>query len=185
MSIKTAVYDGAMFLQLDQVCEVIESGETPDDDTKKEIELLTRCANLVLVEIASCYYPLKTVEKVTASGGYIYYENLSKPIIDTYYIKNSAGEGVRFTEYFYRIAVRDGEYEIEYSYACPPLSLDDEIPYKNNRVSDRILAYGIACEYCVISGMVNEASIWQKRYYDALIGSGDKREKKVKARGWL
>ena len=183
---KNAVYNGAMFLQLDAVCESIENKTEPDDDTEKEINLLVRCANLVLGEIVGCYLPLKKTEKVISDDGYVFYDELSKPIIDVYSVKNSSGEKIRFYEYFDRVKVGEvGEFEIEYSYSLNSLLLDDDLPFKSERISERIIAYGIACEYCIISGMVTEASIWQKRYYDALNGLNSKREKTIKPRGWV
>lgn len=187
MTINSAIYTSAMFLQLDQVCLALDDETEMDDDTKREIDLLLRCANLVLNEISCAYYPLKTTQKVQAKGRYINYCDLEKPLVDTYSIKSSAGENLRFSEYYDRIYVygeSDSEFEIEYSYPCPQMQLGDEIPYESQRVSERILAYGTVCEYYVASGMSAEASVWQKRYYNALEQSKSKREKVVKARRW-
>ncbi|MBR2989302.1 MAG: hypothetical protein IKC64_06245 [Clostridia bacterium] len=187
MTIKSAIYTSAMFLQLDQVCLALDENGEIDEDTQREIDLLLRCANLVLSEISCAYYPLKTTQKVRAKGRYIHYRDLEKPLVDIYSIKSSSGESVRFSEYYDRIFVygeSDGEFEIEYSYPCPSLALDDEIPYQSERVSERILSYGTVCEYYVVSGMTSEASVWQKRYYNALEQSKSRREKRVKTRRW-
>ena len=66
MKLKTAIYYASMFLGLDEVSELIESGEVGDEEQEKEKAILLRCANLVVSEIASDWIPLKTRESINS-----------------------------------------------------------------------------------------------------------------------
>lgn len=188
MKLKDAVYYAAMFLQLGEVCEALESDNANySGDVKSEIDLLVRCANLVIGEAASDYLPLKTNEKVTASeDGEILYSALTRSVIDVYSVKNAAGKSVPVKKYFDRVILpAAGEYVVEYSYMPEFKELDDALPY-TERLSARVIAYGTACEYCIISGMSDEAALWDKRYKDGLnLSALPKEEKRVAKRRWL
>ncbi len=185
MKLKTAIYYASMFLGLEEVSELIESGETGDDEQEHEKELLLRCANLVVSEIASDWVPLKVRESVVVKGGAIEYVALNKRVVDVYSITDKWGNKVAFREFYDRIMIADGEYEIEYSYLPENVGIDDELPFKKNSPSERVIAYGIACEYSIISGMAEEASIFEQRFTDALsIVTKVKKEQKIKRRRW-
>ena len=96
------------------------------------------------------------------------------------------GSSVSYKSYFDRITLAaPGKYTIEYSYAPGTLDVEDDSPY-SERVPARVLAYGAACEYCIISGMTDEAVLWDKRFKDALgIAALKKSEKRVPKRRWL
>ncbi len=186
MKLKTAVYYAAMFLQLGEVCEALEGEGDYPAAAAGEIDRLTRCLNLVLNEAACDYLPLKTVEEVVSADGEIRLEALSKPVVDIYAVRSEAGLPAPYKSYFDRITLSaPGRYRIEYSYAPGTLDIDDDSPY-SERVPARALAYGTACEYCIISGMTDEAVLWDKRFKDALgIAALKKGEKRVPKRRWL
>lgn len=182
MTIKDAVYYSAMFLQLDETCQVLENGET-DDETDR----LLRLANLVASEIASEYYPLKSSVKLTTNdNAEIMLSDFPCNVVDIYSAVNTDGISVGIKQYHDRIILpKKGEYEIVYSFVMPTLTLDSEIPFPS-KIGARVLAYGIACEYCLISSMADEGALWDKRYKDALEnGTTPKREMRVKRRRWI
>ena len=102
-----------------------------------------------------------------------------------YSVKDEYGRTVPVREYFDRILVpKKGRYEVEYSYMPQSVGLDDEIPY-TERLGARAIGYGTACEYCIISGMTDDAVLWDKRYKDALhLAETGKTDKRVKPRRW-
>lgn len=184
MTIKEVMLTSATFLQLDETYKVIESGKVDGDE---ESELLLRCVNLVVSEIANEYYPLKEKSVVEANGnGEIFYEDFPKTPYDIYKVVNESGISVPFTRYHDRLIVpRVGKYEIYYSFVPAFLSLSDELPFPE-KVDARVVAYGVACEYCLISGMTEDAVVWDKRYKNALtVASFPYGEKRVKTRRWL
>lgn len=52
-----------------------------------------------------------------------------------------------------------------------------------NRISDRVICYGIAAEYCITKGL-DEAELWDGRYKQAIENAGA-RSVKIKARKFL
>ena len=84
MDLKTVVYYAAMFLQLEDVTEALESDSEYIGETADEIDRLTRCANLVLSETAADYMPLKTREEIYCENGEMLFTQLSKPVIDVF-----------------------------------------------------------------------------------------------------
>ncbi len=186
MKLKEAVYYAAMFMQLDNVCAAIESGGEADEETAKETDRLIRCANLVLNEAASDYLPLKVTERVSSSGLAVKYTDLNKPIIDLLAVTDKSGKNVPIKQYYDRITLPyEGEFDVTYSYAPETVGLEDELPY-TERLGARALAYGTAGEYAIISGMTDEAVLWDKRFKDALgLASAVKREMKLPKRRWL
>ena len=91
MDLKTVVYYAAMFLQLEDVTEALESDSEYIGETADEIDRLTRCANLVLSETAADYMPLKTREEIYCENGEMLFTQLSKPVIDVFSVSSAAG----------------------------------------------------------------------------------------------
>lgn len=191
MKIFNAVYTAAVFLQLDALCDALserESGgdsEMPESE-RKEAEILVRCCNLVLHELSESYFPLIERVKAKAADGRIYYDSLPKKITDVVSVKKN-GVKVFFREFFDCITVpEDGEYALEYAFEPPAVTLNDDSPFKSAKPSARLAAYGIAREYCLISGMTDDAAMWDGRFLScAQEQSRNKREKRVKRRAWL
>ncbi len=184
MKTKTAIYYAAMFLSLEEVCESIESGEMTAE-TEKEISILLKCANLIVNEITTDWIPLKKREKITVTGGERRLSDLEKPLMDVYKLLDGCGNEVKFRQFFDRIFCDDGDYIIEYSYFPDELTLESEIPFVISAPAVRVIAYGIACEYDIISGLTAEATVWENKFIDGLkSATRAKRELKVKGRRW-
>ncbi len=184
MKTKTAIYYSAMFLSLEEVCQALESG-VMSEEAQKECDILVKCANLIVDEIASDWLPLKNKEKITVNAGEFDMKNLQKPVIDVFRITDKEGRRGRFRQFFDKLFCDDGEYEIEYSYAPGELTLESDLPFPLSTPSVRVIAYGIACEYNIISGLTAEASVWENKFIDALkSATSKKREFTVKRRRW-
>lgn len=181
MTIKNAVYYAAMLLQLDDTLTALENGELDEEALR-----LLRCGNLVVSEIASEYYPLKDKIKLSVDErGEITFDSFPVRPIEIFSAKDRNGISTPFTALADLIVLPSkGEYEFTYSYEPPLLQLEDDLPFPT-KITERIVAYGIACEYCLISSMTDEAVTWDKRYKDALREAVfPKTEKRVKRRGW-
>ena len=57
-----------------------------------------------------------------------------------------------------------GVYTVKYLYAPAPKALTDESDFPGYPIGERMLAYGIASEYCLIAGDVEAAESWESRY---------------------
>lgn len=184
MKIKSAVTDAAVMLGLDEIITALESDETPSGDAADEINRLVRCANLVLGELAADLMPLKTRETLVFSP-HALYSAFSRPPIDIYSVTDNSGAAVRFHEAFDRVEVKTGgDYTVEYSYSPSPVALTDEIPFPS--LPPFVLGQGIAREYCVISGMTEEASVWDQRFNASVAARvRPKKEVRIRRRAWV
>lgn len=60
------------------------------------------------------------------------------------------------------------EVEIEYSYYLPKVESLKDIVNLDNLVKEHTLALGVASEYCYISGLFDDAEIWNKKFTSEL-----------------
>ncbi len=183
---KDCVLSAAQNLQLDDVSNALKTaGANYSGDAAEEINLLLRCVNSVLHEIACDYIPLKKTEKLKSADFRIYYRDFSENIIDIYSVKYN-GSSVAFKRFHDCILVPlEAGFAIEYSYAPLKGTLETKLPWEDARLGERIIGYGAACEYSLLTGNTDEAAMWDKRFKDALFkASVPKSEMKIKARKW-
>lgn len=185
MLMSDCVVNAAVFLGLDDVVNAIENNQNEvPEETQKAIDLLVKCGNLVICEVAESYVPMKKIEPITSKNKIIDLGKLSRKVIDIYSLKLGA-QRVKFKQLAEGLMVEnDGEYNIEYSYSPSMAVLRGEIESPGNKLSERIAGYGMACEYCLISGMTDDAVLWDKRFKDALDSISDKHEKVIYRRKW-
>lgn len=148
-------------------------------------KLLLRCANSCLDEIASEYIPLESETKVKAQDGLIAYSKLGTAVYDVVEVKKD-GANVKFELLPTHIRVeKDGEYEVKFYTRPATMSISDDVPIELH-LTPRVISYGIAAEYLLISGFYEEAAMYDRRFKDALnrIVAGDG-AKSVKRRRWL
>lgn len=115
--------------------------------------------------------PLVKTEAQEARGGKIYYTALSERPIAILSVRR-AGEEKRAA---YRVmpaylALANGAYEVEYRYYPAEKGESDACDYGETRLPKRVIAYGAAAEYCMMRGLYEECSLWDKRFKDSLAG---------------
>lgn len=137
-------------------------------EAQKQSRLLQRCANLVVSEIAAEYVPLKAEQNFTTEDGNIRYSLFEKKPVNIYSVKKS-GFSCRFKLYPSEIITESGSVTVSFSYMPDNAEADGELEFEEGKINSRIIAYGTAAEYCIISGMYEEAVIWDKRYKDSLL----------------
>lgn len=193
MKIFDAVYTAAVFLRLDELCSALSADgfdkndwrASLDADNARELDMLLRCCNLTLGELAEGDFPLKTKIRVKAENGRIDYAAFPEKATDILAVEAS-GATLPFQSFFDCVTVPyNGECTVTYTFAPPRADLGDYSPYAGNKPSARLAAYGIAREYCLINGMTDDAAMWDGRFAAAATeearGRGDK---KVRARKW-
>ncbi len=65
--------------------------------------------------------------------------------------------------------MEDGNYEVSYAFIPRDKEFFDDMDFAGTKASDRVFAYGAAAEFCLISGMYDDALMWERRYKDALL----------------
>lgn len=166
----------SVFLQQENVLSLLgeEQGENLSGEDRlqaeKELSLLLRCANLVIHEIASEYVHLKTSEKFVSQDGHINYSDFIKQPVDIYAVKKD-DSNCRFKLYPTELITDKGEIEVFFTYLPGKVELGGSLDFEEGKMNSRIVAYGTAAEYCIISGMYDESLIWDKRYKDSLFNA--------------
>jgi hypothetical protein len=76
--------------------------------------------------------------------------------------------------------------EVTYKVYPEKILLDGNAESFGGKISARILAYGVASEYCFLEMLYDDATLWETRYKNALLNAQRKKgELKLKKRGWF
>lgn len=177
MTLKECITLAASMLNLG---EVLKSSNLTDTD-----KLLIECGNNCLDEIATEYLPLEVEKEVEATGGQIAYSLLGETVFDITGVFRE-GNKAKYKLMPSHIKVdKDGKYTVRFCTRPSTLGANDELPLLLH-LTPRIVAYGIAAEYLLISGFYEEAMTYDKRFKDALVRmTGGRGEKQIKLRRWL
>ena len=197
MIVKDVVELAAVYLQLEDVLATTNftgtlnantnPSVTVDALTTRNINLLIRCTSLVLGEIASDIMPLKTSESLSSSSGKILLSGLTAKVYKIISVKKD-GSKISFKVYptYIQIYCDDGTFEIEYNYLpSAKTTLTDNIDEVGNFVDLRTIAYGVASEYAYISGLFEEAKMWEEKFKNALDTKTKLKNYYLKARRWF
>jgi len=194
--IKEIIEHAAAFLQMEELHNEIINGNTATIGGMATVigkphldgalrQLLT-CANLVITEVASYYFPLRARQtiKTTARGVITFVRFRNRRVIDIISVSRG-GSNVRYERQADRIILPPGTYEIEYTFLPEALRIENRQPF-SHKIGARILALGTVCEYCIISSMLDEAAMWDKRYRDAVVAASmPRREVRLPRRRFL
>ncbi len=151
-----------------------------------ELASLLRCYNLVENEIALEYLPLKREDVVHTQTCRLSFLSLSYAPVELISVKDDGGNDLPYTCYPDGIVLnRACVAHVYYSYSPAEKKWSDEGSF-SGKVSARLLALGVTCEFCLSRGQFSEAAVWQKRYQEALRAAAFRRRKRVmRSRRWI
>lgn len=197
MTVKDAVELAAVYLQLEDVLSTqtfsgtLNANSNPsvtaDALTTRNVNLLIRCTSLVLGRIASDLMPLKKVENLSSSSKQILFSAFTSKVYKIISVKKN-GRKVSYQIYptYIKLACDDGEFEVEYNFLPSDKTLmTDNIDEVANLVDVRTIAYGVASEYAYISGLFEEARMWEEKFKNALDTKTKLKNYVIKARRWF
>lgn len=155
------------------------------DETEGEAGALVDCYNLVENEIALDYFPLKAEEEFAPEKGEIVYSRFSHAPVNVIKVQNRAGSRVDFELFssFLRLPEGVGTVRVLYAYAPAKKTLSDSSEF-SDKISERLLSFGVASEFCLSRGQYSEAAVWEKRYREALRAASSPRGTRIRARRW-
>lgn len=145
-----------------------DSDTTDSEEVVSKIVKLLKCLNLVYQDLTRDYLPLETVEEITFTDGKFEYKNLSLVVRDIIKIEDEYGFGHSFKCFPTFVQADVTKAKITYTYEPEDLVLFDEINAFAGKLSERILAYGVAMEYFFLSSLSDEATVWENRYISSL-----------------
>lgn len=181
------ISEGGMPEENGENAENTENAETDVEEKElvKEADILLRCYNIVENEVALDYLPLTAEETVTCDTGALPYTAFLRTPVTILSVTDEYGNKLPYTIFPEYLRTRAGTSVVTYAYSPESKRLCDESEYAA-RVPERLLAYGVACEYCLISGLYDEAVVWDKKYKDALLCAHTaSRPRVIRSRRWV
>lgn len=183
MKVKNIMEDAALLCGRRDLADYLGKGETADAEAAaKEKEMLLRCYNLAENEIALDYLPLKRRETLV-SDGLIRYADFARPPVEILRVYGERGERLPFCAEEEGVRVRAGRTEVVYSYRPRVKGFSDEAELCG-KADGRVLALGTACEFALMNGVFETASLLDARYRDAIACACRERGGRLKMRRW-
>lgn len=158
-----------------------------NNDVSGELDMLLKCLNLTLCEVADDYLPILNKETICIDSNKLYFDDLIKPCKEIISIKLSdSNKNIKFTQYANYVYVSaKGYVDIVYKTNIDKVNIDSVIN-QFPCLSSKCLALGTASEYCYINGFYEEAEMWDKRFKDSLqIACRKKKEIVMPKRWWV
>lgn len=165
MTVKEVVLTAATELGVYEEVENYILGVSEEGKTK--LELLLKCFQIVENELALDYIPLTTEDEIYSATGYIKFDTLSRSAVRIVSVTDASGNEATFKLYADHLVTQAGKVKITYTYTPEEKTLDGQSDFKLY-VSPRLIAYGIAVEYSLVCGMFEEASVWDRKYKEAI-----------------
>lgn len=151
-----------------------------------EAATLLRCYHLVENEVALDHFPLKAEETFSPSDGEVAFTQFSRAPVDVLGVRDASGMRIPFTvrPAHLLLPAGTGSVTVVYSYAPERRGIDGETAF-SDKISARLLSYGVACEYLLSGGRYAEAAVREEKFREALRAAGLARRKLwVRARRW-
>ena len=93
------------------------------------------------------------------------------------------GESVPFKIFPAYIKTQPGKVRVHYTYTPNKKTLEDESDFLS---SARLVSYGMASEYCMATGLFEEASVWDKKYKEGIESAYRTRPcERIRSRRWV
>ncbi len=184
MLVKEVVALAAETLGRSDLAQAVEAAEEGSDG---EVKSLLRCYNLIENEVALDFFPLKTAERFVPAQGKISYASFSFAPVNILKVTDEEGTPVRFgiMPTYISVPQTAGELEVVYAYSPPVKDLGDETAFSDH-ISARLLAFGVASEFCITNRQFAEGAMWGRKYRDALRAAGIyRRTLSVRSRRWI
>ena len=158
-------------------------------ETYDDVMFLTKIINIVVNELSSTYFPLITEQDVTFYDGQFSYLDFEKRVVKIIEVCDCLGNKVNYKEGIEYIEL-EGEYPseimltVKYQFTPSEYFEDSQIDYAEKDIPARVIAYGVAAEYCINQARFSEAVMHHNRYMLALQELKAPKNKKLKARSW-
>ena len=168
------------------VAEAVSDGSyTENDEFSRAAECALHCYNAVEDELARGFFPLVKEEELTAEDGRIYYTSFAGTPVRILAVISDKGQiGYRICPKY--IEVKDGTYTVRYTCCPAKKQMDSASDYSGYPVGERLMAYGVAAEYCLICGNFEEIECWENRYKDEIERlRPHERPRDIRARRWV
>lgn len=186
MKIKDVIKLSATYLNREEILSYLEGNANDvDENLLIQIDTFTRCANVVISELASTYLPLIKNEEFTADSKKLYFKDLKERILSVKGVYDLSLNSTDFSVSTEYVQTEVGKGVICYQYMPGNYGIDDEIGYTEKDITPRILCFGVLGEFCLTERRFDESVMWRNRYVDEIANLVRPKNKSVKQRRFL
>lgn len=163
MTVKEVVAQAMRLVGRDETAErMMNAADLTDEETRLKKTFITYL-NAVLDELARGYFPLTCVEDMSAEDGRFAFQLFTRPPVRIDKVK-SGGRQVGWHICADYLVADAKDVTVYYEYAPPRLVEIDTFGYPAWEVSERLVSYGMAAEYCMVVGDMSAAQRWESKY---------------------
>lgn len=133
-----------------------------------EVEKLLNCYNLVVSELCEEYLPLIHTQTISSTSGRYHFNLFHKTPLEIKAVFNRNGDEISYKQTPLYIICDEPEITVSYVYYPQNAKINDVSVYDKTKISERILALGVAREFLLQSGLYEEALSFDNRFQQAL-----------------
>lgn len=163
MKVKSIITRALRYVGRDDLARALDADETLTSEGAEKVETLLYCFNAVEDELARYYFPLEFSEEFTSEDGIFAIENFTHRPVKILSVK-SEGKALKFTAQPKFIKADAEKITVRYEYSPSPRQLEGESAFENHVVGESLVAAGVASEYCLIEGSMQDSELWESRY---------------------
>ena len=184
MKVKDTVLGAAKLLGLEEGISAYFDGG--DETLKREAELLVACFNMVECGLALDYLPLFAEDELLTVTDRLEFSAFTYAPVRILKVEDEEGRSVKYTLYpQYLKAERSGRLKVTYTYTPDKKDIEGDSDFCL-LVSEHLFVYGVLAEYCMAEGRFEEASVWDKKYKEAIEAVFRTRKcKRLSSRRWV
>ena len=186
MKIIDIIKNVATLLSKEEEYEYLAKVQTePSIETLKNVDLMTRLANLVIRELSEGLICMVEQEQVSNKSS-VDFSSLTKMPLSVIGVYDENGAELTYSLSQYGVTTSSGCIsKIKYSYLPSNYGLEDEIGTFEKPVTANILTYGVLAEYCLTEGRFDEAVMWNNRYSENIDNLCKPKNGMVKSRNFV
>ncbi len=189
MTVKNVVKLCGELLQYDFERQIFEDGVDNEYirqsmESNKNLKLLTQCVGFCEKELACDYFPLRATQSFDTNVVKI--TDFNKTLHEVTKVCDLNDAEVDFVVTTTEVIAKvKGGIKVEYCYRPQEKSFDDALERGNPKMDERLFAYGAIAEFMFLTGMYDEATLWDKRYKDLIqVASFANKSFKIPQRRW-
>lgn len=163
-----------------------QDGQELTDAEQKEVNKMIDCLNNITEELAIEYLPIIKTKQISLNAGAVDLKDIDDSLQEIISVKTTSGRNLRYTVANQKMICLASKVEISYKTYPEKITLNSEAENFVGKISARVLAYGVASEYCFLEMLYDDATLWENRYKNALLVMVRKKgELRLKKRGWF
>lgn len=163
MKVKDIILDALRLVGREDLAAKLSAGETLDGEGAETVETLVYCFNAVEDELARFYFPLQTEQTLYSPTSEFRFSSFAYRPVNILSVR-AGGASVDYEMFPEYMKTSVTEITVKYEYSPWTTTIEGVSAYDGFEVGERLVAYGVASEYCLINGEVQSANLFEDKY---------------------